>query len=85
MSERVQVPWLCGYPVEIPGQGVIEPGGLAWIGAGEAAASEHWGEPVKLEDLPKTELQDLAVTAGVDPAGKTKTELAGEVAKAKVP
>lgn len=70
---------MCGYPVEIPGQGVIEPGGLAWIGKSEAKASEHWGEPVTLEDLPKAELVEQAAAAGVDPHGKTKAELAADL------
>jgi hypothetical protein len=81
MSDLVQCPWLGGYPVEMQGQGVIEPGDLAWVSAGEAEASDNWGAPVALEDLKKSELVDLAEDAGVDTAGKTKARLAAEIAK----
>lgn len=47
MSDRIQARWLPLYPVDVPGQGVIAHGDLAWVGAGEAKVSDHWGEPVK--------------------------------------
>lgn len=42
MTDLVQARWLCGYPVEVQGQGIIEPGGLAMIPAAEAEHSDHW-------------------------------------------
>ena len=52
MSDRIQARWLPLYPVDVPGQGIVEPGGLAWIGAGEAKASDHW-EPIKAAPDPE--------------------------------
>jgi hypothetical protein len=46
VSELIQARWVGGYPVEIAGQGVIEPGGLAMVPKGEAQASDHW-EPTR--------------------------------------
>ncbi len=42
MSDLVKARWLCGYPIDVPGQGVVEPGGLADISRGEATDSDHW-------------------------------------------
>ncbi len=79
MPDLVKARWKCAYPVDIAGQGTVQPGGLATIPAHEADASDHW-EPVDksaLENEPKADLVDLAERAGVeDPAKKTKSELA---------
>jgi hypothetical protein len=52
MTDPVYVPWLPGYPVEIPGQGVIAPRAYALIGASEAKASANWGDPKTKPDTP---------------------------------
>lgn len=46
MSDLVQAKWKGGYPVDVQGQGIIEPGGLAMIPKAEAQASDHW-EPTR--------------------------------------
>lgn len=81
--EHVHVPWLCGYAVDVPGQGEIKPGDLVLMPATEAAASDNFGDPVKLETLPKTELEQMAAEQGVDTTGvKGKGKLAAEIKKA---
>lgn len=42
----MQARWKGGYPVAIPGQGTIEPGGLAMVPRGEAQESSNW-EPTR--------------------------------------
>lgn len=82
MSDHVQARWACAFPVEVPGQGVIQPGDLALIPADEARDSDHW-QPVALDDLKKSELVEVAEEVGVDPTGKTKSKLASAITKAE--
>lgn len=42
MSDLVQARWKCGYPVEMPGQGIVAPGAVALVTAGEAESSDNW-------------------------------------------